>query len=525
MFDPLYPLFSTCSFLGFVLVLIPLPWHLQAWNSGTCFYIMWSALSCLNQFVNSVVWADDMINRAPVWCDISIRITLAASVGIPAASLCINRRLYQIASVKTVSVTVADKRRAVLIDTLICVVFPLVYIALQYIVQGHRFNIYEQIGCAPALYNSVPFYFITLMWPPLIGITSATYGILSLRAFTRRRAAFSQLLSAHSSLTAGRYLRLMALAATDILLTTPLGIFAIVMDAVTTPILPWISFANTHLDYGRVEQIPAIFWRSSPLGTIPLEFTRWTAPATAFIFFAFFGFAIEARKNYALAFGVVSSAFWRVLARLGVRRPSSGFLAAKSTSSSRGMGYPKPEPSKRSATATEDISLPAYSSAAGTGSFTESFASVADLKRSSSFATQGSTSSYTASPFVEEDGKLVDEEKALSIHEALSLPPRSPSPSSAYIVPHPATDPVTPDTATSFATSTTEYVLPLHVGWHEHPYPVDTGVFLEDDGGSISGSSTAHSPTSTTSSQQQQSRFSYPQTQYEQQSRGPRSLV
>ncbi|KAJ7353546.1 GPCR fungal pheromone mating factor, partial [Mycena albidolilacea] len=66
-----YPLFSVLAFLGFFLVLIPLPWHLQAWNSGTCFYMMWASLACLNQFVNSLVWADDSINRAPVWCDIS----------------------------------------------------------------------------------------------------------------------------------------------------------------------------------------------------------------------------------------------------------------------------------------------------------------------------------------------------------------------------------------------------------------------------------------------------------------------
>ena len=68
--DPTYPLFPILTILGFVLVLIPLPWHLHAWNSGTCFYMMWAALACLNQFVNSVVWADNALNPAPVWCDI-----------------------------------------------------------------------------------------------------------------------------------------------------------------------------------------------------------------------------------------------------------------------------------------------------------------------------------------------------------------------------------------------------------------------------------------------------------------------
>ena len=70
MLGPLYPLFPIASFLGFFLVLLPLPWHLEAWNSGTCYYMMWTALACLNRFINSIMWANDAINRAPIFCDI-----------------------------------------------------------------------------------------------------------------------------------------------------------------------------------------------------------------------------------------------------------------------------------------------------------------------------------------------------------------------------------------------------------------------------------------------------------------------
>lgn len=68
--DVTYPLFPIAAAFSTVLVLIPLPWHLEAWNSGTCYYMIWTALACFNQFINSVVWANDAINRAPVWCDI-----------------------------------------------------------------------------------------------------------------------------------------------------------------------------------------------------------------------------------------------------------------------------------------------------------------------------------------------------------------------------------------------------------------------------------------------------------------------
>lgn len=118
MLDPTYPLIPVASFLSFVIVLIPLPWHLQAWNVGTCAYMIWTGLSALNQFINSVVWANDAINRAPVWCDIceyalyltpnatnalvATRLVIAANVAVPCASLTITRRLYKISRVQSV---------------------------------------------------------------------------------------------------------------------------------------------------------------------------------------------------------------------------------------------------------------------------------------------------------------------------------------------------------------------------------------------------------------------------------------
>lgn len=70
MADFTYPLFPIFAFLGFILSLIPLPWHLQAWNSGTCYYMIWTSLACLNQFINSIVWHGNALNPAPIWCDI-----------------------------------------------------------------------------------------------------------------------------------------------------------------------------------------------------------------------------------------------------------------------------------------------------------------------------------------------------------------------------------------------------------------------------------------------------------------------
>ena len=49
----------------------------------------------------------------------------------------------------------------------------LIYTA--YIPQGHRFNILEDIGCYPALYNTPPAYPLVWIWPTVISLTAACY--------------------------------------------------------------------------------------------------------------------------------------------------------------------------------------------------------------------------------------------------------------------------------------------------------------------------------------------------------------
>ena len=109
--------------------------------------MIWTGLGCLVQSINSIVWNKNMINRVPVYCDIgksldalalehiltvrhptATRMQVALNVAIPACSLCINRRLYKIATVKAVMITREEKRRAVIYDLLICLGIPIVQI-------------------------------------------------------------------------------------------------------------------------------------------------------------------------------------------------------------------------------------------------------------------------------------------------------------------------------------------------------------------------------------------------------------
>lgn len=89
MSPPPNHVYSAFSFIGFVLMVIPFYWHLEgtravimrleytylrlcgvAWNTGTCLFMFWTGLGCLFQFINSIVWNKNIIDRAPIYCDI-----------------------------------------------------------------------------------------------------------------------------------------------------------------------------------------------------------------------------------------------------------------------------------------------------------------------------------------------------------------------------------------------------------------------------------------------------------------------
>ncbi|TDL26938.1 fungal pheromone STE3G-protein-coupled receptor [Rickenella mellea] len=310
--DPTYPLFSVFAFLGFVLALIPLRWHLQAWNAGTCLYMIWSSIFCLNQFINSIVWRDNAINWAPVWCDISSRLIVLGPVAIPAASLCINRRLYKISTTQSVGISREQKQRAILEDLVIGLGLPLISLVMAYCVTGHRFDIFEEIGCYPAVVNVWLTYVLVSTWPLGLGLVSAVYCVLTLRSFYKRNAQFSQAISSNSSgLTLNRYFRLMALATTELLCTTPVAAWATYQNLTAEPLVPYKGWADVHFNFSRVVQVPSALWRSDHGAVVSFELTRWLLVVCAFTFFAFFGFADEARRQYRAAFWAVAKVFGR----------------------------------------------------------------------------------------------------------------------------------------------------------------------------------------------------------------------
>ena len=89
----------------------------------------------------------------------------------------------------------------------------------------------------------------------------------------------------------------MALASTEIIATIPLGSYILISSA-KEGVGSWQSWATMHSHYSEVYQVPGAVWRNDRDTVIGLEMFRWLLVACSFVFFAFFGFADEARQHY-----------------------------------------------------------------------------------------------------------------------------------------------------------------------------------------------------------------------------------
>ncbi|KAK8846719.1 hypothetical protein IAR55_005806 [Kwoniella newhampshirensis] len=285
------------SGVGAFLVLLPLPLHWRARNSGTLLLITWLFLGNLLGFVDDIVWWDNVNNPAPVWCDIVSKILVGLPVGISASSLCITRRLVMIASSTKVTITQRQKKIAFVVDMLLGIGLPFIVMALHYIVQAHRFDIMEGYGCQPVTWPGVPGVLAVQIWAPLLSVIASVYGVIALKFFISRRLQFQNVLrSSRSGLDNRHYIRLMALSSVDLLIGLPLTTFVLV-DFSRHP-RPYVSWEWLHLGWSRVDHYAASAFLTTSRQTADAILPRWFSPLLAINFFLFFGVSNDAINEY-----------------------------------------------------------------------------------------------------------------------------------------------------------------------------------------------------------------------------------
>ncbi|CAE6435196.1 unnamed protein product [Rhizoctonia solani] len=309
----LFPALTICNALAIISVLLPISWHWKAKNTGTLIYIGWIVVANLNVMINTIVWRGTWEDLAPAWCTISAKIIIGQSVGLTGASLCINRKLYNIATIQSVSITRESKRRNMIIDICIGVLLPIVVMALHYIVQPTKYNIVENVGCWPNTHNSLVAVPTVHMWPILISCVSFIYCSLSIRAFLKARQQFNQVLNnSGTGINMSRYFRLMALASEEMLFSIPFAAYLLKQNLTYLHQWPWVSWEDTHMDYGiKIYPTPWVLLEATP-GYNSVMVSLWVLPAGGFLFFIWFGLGGE-------AFAAYKAMFYKVVGVFGIK--------------------------------------------------------------------------------------------------------------------------------------------------------------------------------------------------------------
>lgn len=244
------------------------------------------------------------------------RITLAAGIAIPICCLSQMQRLEAVASTRRAGVSTSTNQRRMALDIGFCFGLPIVQVLLRYIVQGHRYDIHENIGCSiPALF-SWPTVVITYFVPLIIAVAAAVYAgespllsscsklelsrnhlqceVLALRWFLIRRMQFLAVLHASpGGLTTGRYLRLISLAVVDVTLVIFGTLFTMISSFKNLDLMAYGSWQSAHQDFGQILQFPEDV-HDNVTTAVPL----YLFPIYSFTFFIFFGFGEEAIREY-----------------------------------------------------------------------------------------------------------------------------------------------------------------------------------------------------------------------------------
>ena len=356
-----YPILPACAFIGVFLALITAFWNWRAGRTPTLSLIAWLFTMNVAYGANNLVWSDDVQDRAPIWCDIceyivlrrrvlylipfrtATKLIIGASMALPACNLCISKHLAMIGAGRAARLDHRDRRRIVMFDLGFCWGVPAIFMALRkspvvyfsimaeelthlpdYIVQGHRYDVIQYIGCLPTTYMSIPGIFIVYIPPLLLSLGSSVYAgtcfrrpfaaptsdILSgiaLYHFVRMRRTLSSILQAAStSMSANQYKRLMAMSVSLMIWSTILTTF-FVWANILRGVRPWVSWEYVHFGWYRVRLWPWVLM--DPLSRALALMTYWAVPLSTLISFIFLGFGEDALKGYKKIGSAIASKF------------------------------------------------------------------------------------------------------------------------------------------------------------------------------------------------------------------------
>ncbi|KAF8224392.1 fungal pheromone STE3G-protein-coupled receptor [Tricholoma matsutake] len=272
----MHPEFAPIAFISAILVLIILPRHWRARNVAMLAMSLWL-------FIINIIYGVEAI------------LLVSINFALPSASLCISIHLKHIASLCLARTTLLDKQCWQIFEALMCFGLPLLF--MDFIVQGHHFDIIEEYGCRPIIYFSIPSLFIIWIPPLVVSIMALVFAALALRHFMLHRISFTaHLTTSHSALTTSHYLWLMLMAFLQMVWSLALMIFSLWFNIMAVPLWHWTMWNDVHSDFGHIDLYATAF---TPLPIITSYYVLWwMPPISTLVFMIFFVFGRDAMEEY-----------------------------------------------------------------------------------------------------------------------------------------------------------------------------------------------------------------------------------
>ncbi|POY70136.1 hypothetical protein BMF94_6857 [Rhodotorula taiwanensis] len=276
-----------CTALNIVLNAGPLVWQFKQGNSGPIAMGVWTMIASINELVNTTVWYNDADDKAPIWCDISVKLAIGQQVGRVAAVFCIARFLADIVSPRATAITRSDRRKRALYDYTVSFGVPAIAMACSALYQPYRYRITRGVGCGVPVVSCWPVLSLRVIWPPVFAIGGMLYSLYTVYRLLLHRRDFRRVVAgSHSALTTTRFLRLTALSLSYLCIGMPLAFVSAVQYVRSSG--PYSDYSWEYIHSGwDVYGIP----RSNEPSVA--DFVTWSNVIVAFFFFAAFGFGGE----------------------------------------------------------------------------------------------------------------------------------------------------------------------------------------------------------------------------------------
>ena len=178
------------------------------------------------------------------------------------------------------------------------------------VVQDHRGNIIEGLGCVPVINHFTLTYPLVTVWLSFLSFVAAIYACLSFRIFLslRRRNTIDELFSSGYSISKDHYLRLMGFSLIPILLTFPFTLTSLIINIKFGPV-PWVSWEDAHSNFNRFDSYPAAVVEADPYIYATWMINLCACLVCCFLFFIFLGLNPEQRRQYRRWFFIILRPF------------------------------------------------------------------------------------------------------------------------------------------------------------------------------------------------------------------------